>query len=294
MPFVIKESLCVHCGSCASNCPNRAIVRRDASYLATTMCCDCGTCVHFCPMEPKAIGKGKTKTDFDNKKITNALKEKLSLHKGIAAMKYLDKPPEGVPVEDGMNFWCHICGDMFEGIGSPTFFTAKVSSCGGSSLIGIGSRGTGKEEFCAVIDALVVGEGKSYASVDVWPAGKSFFPRFPKVYGGVVIGPLESVKMPDIILFPINAHQLSMISTAYPFDTGDIIRGYGGTSQCTMTVPVPLIENRPVFASGDHGGRSHMRLTDAEMVISFPYKLVPGLIKNLDRTIYAYETAEVS
>jgi len=100
------------------------------------------------------------------------------------------------------------------------------------------------------------------------------------------------VKMPDIILFPINAHQLSVISTAYTFDTGDIIRGYGGTSQCTMTVPAPLIENRPVFASGDHGGRNHMRLTEAELVMSFPYKLVPGLIKNLDRTIYAYEALE--
>ena len=93
MPLVVKESLCVHCGSCASNCPNRAIVRREASYLVTTMCCDCGTCVNFCPMEPKAIGKGKTKTDFDNKTIAKALKEKLSLHKGIAAMKYVDKPP---------------------------------------------------------------------------------------------------------------------------------------------------------------------------------------------------------
>ena len=292
MPYTIEESLCVHCGSCASNCPNRAIVRRGADYLVTTMCSDCGNCIQFCPMEPKAIGKGKTRADFDNKKIAKALKEKLSLQKGIAAMKYADNPPEGVPEEDGINFWCHICGDMFEGTGSPVFFTAKMSNCGGSSLIGIGARGTDKEQFCTVIDAFVIGEGKSYASVDVWPAGKSFFPRFPKVYGGVVIGPLEQVKMPDIILFPINAHQLSLISTAYPFDTGDIIRGYGGTSQCTMTVAAPLIENRPVFASGDHGGRSHMRLTDAELVMSFPYKLVPGLIKNLDRTIYAHEAAE--
>jgi uncharacterized protein (DUF169 family) len=245
-------------------------------------------------MKPKAIGKGKPKTDFDNKKIYKALKEKLSLKKNIAAMKYADKAPKGVPMEDGINFWCHICGDMFEGIGSPTFFTAKMSSCGGSSLIGIGSRGTGKDEFCTVVEAFVVGEGKSYASVDVWPEGRRFFPRFRRLYGGVVIGPLERVKMPDIILFPIDARQLSLISTAYTFDTGDIIRGYGGTSQCTMTVPTPLIENRPVFASGDHGGRGHMRLTDAEMVMSFPYKLVPGLIKNLDRTIYAYEEAEGS
>jgi uncharacterized protein (DUF169 family) len=181
---------------------------------------------------------------------------------------------------------------MFEGIGEPIYFTAKFSNCGGSSLIGIGSRGTDKEEFSTVVDAFVVGEGKSYASIDVWPAGKRFFPGFTKLNKGVVIGQLENVKMPDLILFPINAHQLSMISTAYPFDTGDVIRGYGGTSQCTMTVPIPLVENRPVFASGDHGGRSHMRLTDAEMVMSFPYKLVPGLIKNLDRTIYAAEAAE--
>jgi len=59
-----------------------------------------------------------------------------------------------------------------------------------------------------------------------------------------------------------------------------------------MTVPAPLTENRPVFASGDHGGRNHMRLAEAEMVISFPYKLVPGLVKNLDRTIYAHEASE--
>ena len=181
MPYVIEESLCVHCGSCASNCPNRAIVRRGANYLVTTMCCDCGTCIPFCPMQPKAIGKGKTRADFDNKRIAKALKEKLSLKKGIAAMKYADTPPKGVPVEDGPNFWCHICGDMFEGTGSPTFFTAKMSNCGGSSLIGIGSRGTDKEQFCTIVEAFVVGEGKSYASVDVWPAGKSFFPNF-KIY----------------------------------------------------------------------------------------------------------------
>jgi len=109
----------------------------------------------------------------------------------------------------------------------------------------------------------------------------------------VVIGPLEQIKMPDVILFPINPHQLSMISTAYTFDTGDIIRGYGGTSQCTMTVRAPLTENRPVFASGDDGGRNHMRLTEAEMVISFPYKLVPGLVISLDRTIYVHEASEI-
>ena len=215
MPFVIEESLCVRCGSCVSNCPNRAIVRREASYLVTSMFCDCGTCIHFCPIEPKAIGKGKAKTDFDNKKIAKALKEKLSLQKGIAAMKYADKAPQGVPEEDGINFWCHICGDMFEGNGSPIYFTAKVSSCGGSALIGIGSRGASKEEFCAVVDALVLGEGKSYASVDVWPAGKSFFPRIQKVFRGVVIGQLEQIEMPDIILFPITPHQLSVISRRF-------------------------------------------------------------------------------
>ena len=77
-----------------------------------------------------------------------------------------------------------------------------------------------------------------------------------------------------------------MISTAYAFDTGELIMGYAGKSTCLMSISAPFVENRPVFCAGDHGGRTFMRLDKGEILMSFPYRLIPGLVKNLDRTVY--------
>jgi len=285
MSFAIDQNLCVACGSCFSNCANRAIIRRGDAYLVTEMCSDCGTCTYYCPMG--AIGEGKTKAEFDNKKIDKALKDKLSLKRHIVAMKYVDKAPQGIPVEDGPQFWCAICGDIFEGKGNPVFFTAPASACGGSAMIGIGSLRATKEEFTTVINEIVVGEGKLYATNNLLSKGREAFPLFPKVFGGVIIGSLEHIEMPDLILFPINGHQMCVISTAYAFDTGKIIMGYAAAPACVMTITFPFVENKPVFSIGDWGGRTRSRMKDDEIFVCFPYRLVPGLVKNMDRTIYA-------
>jgi uncharacterized protein (DUF169 family) len=234
-----------------------------------------------------AIGKGKIKAELNNKKLNSTLKDKLFLKKNIVAMKFADKAPEGITVEEGPHFWCGICGDIFDGNGSPVFFTSKASSCGGCANIGIGAIKATKEEFETALNAQVLGEGNLYASKDVMPKGRSLFPLFPKVYEGVILASLEQMSMPDLIIFPVNGHQMCMISTAYAFDTGEVIMGCAGKSTCLMSVSTPLVENRPVFTSGDHGGRTFMRLKDEEIVVCLPYKLVPGLVKNLDRTVYA-------
>ncbi len=285
MPFIIDQGLCAACGSCVGNCPNRAIVMRGEQYFITDMCCDCGVCLAYC--STGAIKKGLVKTEFDNKKTDRALKEKLSLKRNIVAMKFADKAPDGVRIEDGPTFWCAICGDIFEGQDEPVFFSGMASSCGGSKNIGIGSRKVAKEDFDAVINAQVVGEGNLYATKDLLAKNRALFPRYPKVYGGMVLGSLGTVARPDIILFPVNGHQLSMISTAYSFETAELMTGYAGKSTCLMSITFPFIENKPVFTPGDHGGRTFMRLQDEELVVCLPYRLVPGLLRNLDRTVYA-------
>lgn len=285
MAFVIDQTLCVACGSCIGNCPNRAIVRRGQEIRVTNMCSDCGTCMHYCSMG--AIGRGEQTAELDHTILNRALVKKLSLKRSIAAMKYAKQAPEGVPLEEGPHFWCGICGDVFEGNGSPVFFTARASSCGGCANIGIGGIKASKEDFEAALNGQVIGEGNLYSSKEVMAVGRSIFPRFPKVSGGVIIGPLEAISMPDLIIFPVNGHQMCMISTAFAFDTGEVISGYAGKSACLMSVPFPLVANRPVFTVGDYGGRTFMRLKDEEFVVCFPYRLVPGLVANLDRTVYA-------
>jgi uncharacterized protein (DUF169 family) len=52
------------------------------------------------------------------------------------------------------------------------------------------------------------------------------------------------------------------------------------------------VENKPVFVIGDYGGRNNMRLKNEEFLVCFPYKLVPGLVKNMERTVFARESNE--
>jgi uncharacterized protein (DUF169 family) len=248
------------------------------------MCCDCGVCVEYCSTD--AITKGPKRAELDHKKVNSALKEKLSLKRGIVAMKFADKVPDGVRVEEGPTFWCAICGDIFEGQGDPVFFRGTASSCGGSKNVGIGSSKVAKEDFDMVIHAQVVGEGNLYATKDLLAKNRTLFPRYPKVYGGMVLASLDRLSRPDIILIAVNCRQMSMLSTAYSFETGEVMTGYAGKSTCLMTITNPFIENRPVFTIGDHGGRTFMRLQDDEMLVCLPYRLAPGVITNLDRTVY--------
>jgi len=287
MPFVIDGDLCVACGSCIGNCPNRAIVRSGEQTVITNMCSDCGTCLHYCTMG--AIGKGTVKVEYNHKKLNQALKEKLSLKKHVAAMKYVSKPPAEVSVEKGPHFWCGICGDVFDGDSGPVFFSAKASSCGGCANIGIGGIKSNKEDFEAALNGQVIGEGNLYANKYLLAQGRSIFPRYPKVAEGVIMGPLAQVSHPDLIIFPVNGQQMCMISTAYGFETGEVIAGYAGKSTCLMSITFPYVENKPVFTVGDYGGRTFMRLQDEEFLVCFPYRLVPGLVTNLDRTVYGRE-----
>jgi uncharacterized protein (DUF169 family) len=285
MPFMINTELCARCGSCIGNCPNRAIMRLKDEVAITDMCCDCGVCVRYCPVG--AIGIGMFRAELDSKKLSDALKEKLGLGREIAAMKFVDTAPDGVPVEEGPQFWCAICGDVFEGGGAPLLFSAGASMCGGCANMGLGGKLVTREEFDAALEASVIGEGNLYASREPMTKNRDVFPRFPRIYKGMIIGAFEKIQRPDIVLFPITPEQLTNISTAYAFETGEVITGFAGKSTCLMTIPQTLVANRPVFTAADHGGRMFMRLKPDELLACFPFSLVPGLVKNLDKTFSA-------
>lgn len=286
MPLQIDQNQCVDCGACLVNCPNRAIIRRGAMVVITDMCCDCGTCVRFCALG--AISKGIVKAQLDHRKLDAALKDKLSLKKDIVAMKFADVSPEGVKVEDGLNFWCNICGDIFEGNGIPVFFTAANSVCGGSTSLGLGARSVNREDVDMIID-IMTGKDGYHTTNDLFTKARTLYPKFPRIYGGLILGSFTEISMPDIILLPVNGKQMSMVSTAYAYETGETIMGAAGGGTCLETVVKPFIEVVPVFTCGDYGGRKHMRLENSEILVSLPFKLVPGVVKNLDKTVFAQE-----
>lgn len=287
MPLTIDQNECIACGSCIGNCPNRAIVRRDEKVCITDMCCDCGVCVPYCPVD--AIGKGSVAAELDAEALAWELTNKLALKKQVAAMKFVTVLPEDVPREPGPHFWCGMCGDVFDGAQEPLVFTAEASTCGGCVNIGLGAHKVDRETFIAAIEANTVGPGKLFATKSAMTANRRCFPGFSRVYKGVIIGPFAKIQRPDIVMFPLNAEQMCMVATAFGYETGEVMQGFAGKSTCLMIISTPLETNRPVFTAGDHGGRMFMRLEEGEMLVSFPFSLVPGLVKCLDKTVFAQD-----
>lgn len=52
MAYVIGDD-CIHCGMCASECPNFAIEQNDAGnyQINPAFCQSCGICAEICPTE---------------------------------------------------------------------------------------------------------------------------------------------------------------------------------------------------------------------------------------------------
>ena len=103
-------------------------------------------------------------------------------------------------------------------------------------MIGVGAGKSTKDEFEAAVCYEVVGEGNLFATKAEMSRARDFYPKYQKAYRGVISGSLENVSMPDIILFPVRGRQMCMITTAYTYQTGEIMAGYGGSATCMITV----------------------------------------------------------
>jgi len=57
MAYRITEE-CISCGTCADECPVKAISEGDDKYVINAdLCTDCGACAEACPTDAIASGK---------------------------------------------------------------------------------------------------------------------------------------------------------------------------------------------------------------------------------------------
>ena len=281
MKATINNDLCAQCMSCVSNCPYQAATQRGNKFYVSSFCTGCGNCIAFCPTG--AVSVSDELIELDNQKNDAALKGLLGIKKPIVAMKYANAPLEGMETEEGPTFWCALCGNVCAEAADPIFFTAESIVCGGASLFGLGSRKvkvTKQEMHEALVASQVVGKGRHYRTFWEMGKGRSKYPPLIKRYEGITIGPLDKVEMPDLVILPVNGDQTSRLAAAYAYDTGNIITGSAGSAGCIAT-STAYVEYKPMFTCGDHGVRTYMQLDPGEILVSTPYSLVPGFVKNL-------------
>ena len=169
---------------------------------------------------------------------------------------------------------------------SPFYTVPDDHICGGgTSYTGMGQ----KELSPKMVEhgwSMLVGEGKIYHSRDSVTKCQESVPfsfKKEKRFEATVMGRLEQVESPDVVMFFCNVRQLEWLCHAYSFESGELVQGFAGLSLCALVVPHPYLAQKPVFSPGDLSGRELARLNEGELCMTVPFKDIDSIAKNLYR-----------
>jgi uncharacterized protein (DUF169 family) len=214
-----------------------------------------------------------------NKEYAEQLKG-LGYQRTIIAFKLCDRVPENVEYYgDVQSFHCAVVADIWEGR-EPFYITSNNILCGGALYSGIGNRKISKEEFDAGMTQ-VIGMNKGYTSRDAMRRATQNIPHHFKHYTYQVIGALEDVDNPDVVMIVADAYRVMRLCKAYTWKTGKLVRGLSGTGWCTNSFPLVYRTKTMTFNMGDETSRVLMNLEAGEMYCFIHYDLLPLVIANL-------------
>jgi uncharacterized protein (DUF169 family) len=207
--------------------------------------------------------------------------EKEGYQRTIIAFKLCDTLPKDVDYYgDDISFMCAQVGEVWSGR-KPFYITSKNVICGGSLYAGIGVTKMSKEEFAQGMTT-VIGPNKAYATRQVMRRVNQQVPKHFKHHKALIIGALEEVENPDLIMVVAEAHQVMRLMKAYTWKTGELTTGLQGTSWCAQTFPLPYLKKTITFNLGDPPSRVLMGLKSGEMYCAMHYQLLPLIIENLE------------
>ena len=179
-----------------------------------------------------------------------------------------------------MSFLCAICSEVWEGR-KPFYVTKENVMCGGSVYAGIGSRKMSKEEYDAGASTFI-GPHKAYASREVLRRVNQQIPHHLKHHKYLVIGKLEDVENPDLVMFVAEAHKIMRLCKVYTWKTGELVQSLQGTAWCTSALPTPYRTKTMTFTMGDPPSRNLMQLKPGEMYGVIHYELLPLIVENFE------------
>jgi len=216
-----------------------------------------------------------------NKEYAQQLKER-GYERKIIAFKLLNEVPENVePYGNGMSFHCAIVAEAWEEGRKPFYITNKNTLCGGALYSGIGSRKMTKEEFDAGISQ-VIGVNKGYITREAMRRMAQQLPHHFIHHKYQVIGALEDVEDPDVVMVVADAYKVMRLSKAYTWKTGELVHGLSGSGWCTNSFPLVCRTKTMTFNMGDETSRVLMNLGPGEMYCFIHYALLPLIVGNLE------------
>ncbi|RMF92339.1 MAG: hypothetical protein D6734_12525 [Candidatus Schekmanbacteria bacterium] len=217
-----------------------------------------------------------------NKILAEKLKELEGYERRIIAFKLYDELPVNVePYGDDISFHCAIVAEMWEEGRKPFYITNKNIMCGGAVYSGIGNRKVTKEEFDAGM-ASTIGFKKGYSTRKVFRRVNQQIPHHFIHHKYQVIGALEDVENPDIVMIVTDAYRVMRLTKAYTWKTGELVQGVSGSAWCTNSFPIVFHNKTITFNMGDEQARCLMNLNPGEVYCTIHYDILPLIVENLE------------
>jgi uncharacterized protein (DUF169 family) len=222
------------------------------------------------------------------RELAKKIRDFTGIERDFVALKFcasLDDIPPGVQPYKGKGIYCGMWKEV-SNYATPFYTVPDDHICaGGVSYTGMGQQAL-PPQLEEVGWSMLIGEGKIYYSRESVTKCQESVPysfKKSKYFAATVMGRLEDVPAPDVVLFFCNARQLEWLCHAYSFESGELVQGLAGLSLCALIVPHPYLSQKPIFSPGDLSGRELARMSDGEMCIAFPFKDIPTVAKNLYR-----------
>ena len=208
------------------------------------------------------------------------LLEQSGYERTAIAFKLYDKIPENVEsYGSAQSFHCAVVAEVWEGR-KPFYITNRNILCGGALYSGIGHRKIGKEEFDMGMSQ-VIGINKGYETREAMRRSMQQIAHPFKHHKYQVIGSLEDVEHPDVVMVVADAYRVMRLCKAYTWKTGEMVHGLSGTGWCTNSFPLVLREKTMTFNMGDETSRVLMNLEPGEMYCFIHYEILPIVVENL-------------
>jgi uncharacterized protein (DUF169 family) len=216
-----------------------------------------------------------------NKEYAKQLMESEEYDRKIVAFKMTDTEPTGVESYGAdVSFLCAIAAEAWDR-DAPFYITNKNILCGGAVYGGLGSRKMDKDTFLGGMEA-TIGQNRAYSSFQVFRRVNQQYPHIYKHYKFMIVGALEDVQDPDIVMVVADAHKIMRLCKAYTWKTGELVHGLQGTAWCTEAFPIVFREKTMTYNLGDPPSRSLMQLEPSEMYCMIHYDLLPLVIENIE------------
>ena len=217
----------------------------------------------------------------NNKEYAKKLMEMEGYERPIIAFKLCDEVPEHVePYGDEVSFFCAMIKEVWGGR-KPFYVTNKNILCAGAVYTGLGNRRITKEDFDVGME-MTIGKNKAYETLENMRRVNQQIPHHFKHHKYMVVGALEDVEEPDVVMIVADANRIMRLCKVYTWKTGELTHGLTGTAWCTNSFPMVYREKKMTYNMGDPPSRFLMELEPGEMYGFIHYELMPLIVENIE------------